>query len=414
MAAFINSFGSGAPAGAFIDGGLLGSTGGVTIPFAGALNKSSETGSAPKAYLNYVVFDRDFNFKDGGYVRVTTAAREYGQDAPHEELAKELVITEPGYVYLYISNDNVSLGGGEVEVYWDDFRVEHVKSLVVGSQDYYPFGLSFNSYNRESSLRNQYLFNKGAERQDELGLEIDLTKFRAYDPAMGRWWQSDPLADEGTLVSLTPYNYSGNDPIRYNDPDGDCPWCVGALFGAAVDYGLQVTTNLAQGKDLSSSLTDVDVGSILVSAGAGAVSGGLSTISKLKSAANLTKLAVDVAVDASASVAGQVVRDGEVSVTKTVVDIVGSQTIGKTLGNVAKNNAVNSQKGKALQAEVNHQVNISKGKSNTTPKSKADVAGAQKKLDNFVEKKAISTGTASSGAASTIVEAIDDKDRKKK
>jgi RHS repeat-associated protein len=281
-----------------------------------------------------------------------------------------------------------------------------------GGVVYYPFGLTFNSYQRENSVKNQHLYNNGAERQDELDLNVDATKFRMYDPAMGRWWQPDPLADDGTLISLTPYNYSGNDPIRYNDPDGDCPWCWGAVIGAAVDYGLQITTNLAQGKDLGDALTDVDVGSILVSAGAGAVSGGISSISKLKNASNLVKLAVDVTVDASASAAGQVVRDGEVSLEKTVVDVVGSQTIGKSLGNTAKNNAVNSTKGKALQAEVNTQKNIARGKSNTTPKSKADVKGAEKKLDNYANKKALATSAASSGVASTIYESIDEKQKK--
>jgi hypothetical protein len=56
-----------------------------------------------------------------------------------------------------------------VEVYFDDFKVEHVKSPVVSSQDYYPFGLTFNSHNRENSLVNQYQYN-GKETQDELNL----------------------------------------------------------------------------------------------------------------------------------------------------------------------------------------------------------------------------------------------------
>ncbi len=217
LAAFIHSFGSGAPAGTFIDGGLLGSTGGVTIPFAGALNKSNETGSAPKAYLNYIVFDRDFNFKDGGYVRVTTAAREYGQKGPHEELAKELVITEPGYVYLYISNDNVSLGGGEVEVYWDDFKVEHVKSPVISSQDYYPFGLSFNSYSRENAIKQDYLYNS-KELQDELNLNWYDYQARMYDPAIARWMAIDPLSEKSRRWS--PYSYCYNNPLIFVDPDG--------------------------------------------------------------------------------------------------------------------------------------------------------------------------------------------------
>lgn len=286
--------------------------------------------------------------------------------------------------------------------------------------DYYPFGLTFNGYSRENSIGNRYLYNQGTgektfktERIFDLGLNVDMTKYRVYDPAFARWWQVDPLANEDELVSLTPYNYSFNNPVRYNDPEGDCPSCIwGAVIGAAVDYGLQVTTNLVQGKELGDALTDVNVGSILVSAGAGALSGGISSISKLKNASNLAKLAVDVAVDASSSVAGQAVRDGEVSLERTVIDVASSQTIGKALGNTAKNSAANSAKGKALQAEVNTQKNIARGKSNTTPKSKANIAGAEKKLENHANKRALATSTASSGAASTAVELIEDKRKK--
>jgi RHS repeat-associated protein len=218
--------GTAATAGTYIDGGATGSTGGTVNPFAGILDKGNETGAGPKAYLNYLVFDRDYNVLDGGFVRITEAAKESGTDGPHELLSKELLIKKPGYVYIYLSNDNVALGGSQVEVYFDDFNVEHTKSPVIASQEYYPFGLTFGNYQRENSLKNRYLYNKGAERLDELDLNIDATKYRVYDAAIDRWWQVDPLADEGDLVSLTPYNYSFNNPVRYNDPDGDCPVCV--------------------------------------------------------------------------------------------------------------------------------------------------------------------------------------------
>ena len=58
-----------------------------------------------------------------------------------------------------------------MEVYFDDFKMEHVKSPVVSSQDYYSFGLTFGSYQRENSVSNQYQYN-GKERQDELNLVI--------------------------------------------------------------------------------------------------------------------------------------------------------------------------------------------------------------------------------------------------
>ena len=124
-----------------------------------------------------------------------------------------------------------------------------------------------------------------------------MTKFKMYDYAIGRFWQVDPAADVAGQESWTPYQYGYNNPIRYNDPYGDCPWCIGALIGAATDYGLQVAGNLVEGKDLSDALIDVDGGSIALSAVAGATGTGLlskagkvlSTGKKLTKAAQLSK-----------------------------------------------------------------------------------------------------------------------------
>jgi hypothetical protein len=44
---------------------------------------------------------------DMGFKRITTNSREYGQDAAHDKLAfegvEEVLIKEPGYVYIYLT-----------------------------------------------------------------------------------------------------------------------------------------------------------------------------------------------------------------------------------------------------------------------------------------------------------------------
>jgi RHS repeat-associated protein len=45
------------------------------------------------------------------------------------------------------------------------------------------------------------------------------TFFRGYDAALGKFLQTDPMADK--YGSWTPYNYALNDPVYWNDPMGD-------------------------------------------------------------------------------------------------------------------------------------------------------------------------------------------------
>jgi len=198
-----------------------------------------------------------------------------------------IIIGKEGYMYIYLSNQTP-----DSDVYFDDLMITHTQSSVIQKDDYYPFGLSIAGLNssRENSLKNRFLYNDGAEREDAFELNIDFTKFRNYDLALGRWWQVDPLADELELVGLTPYNYSFNNPIRYNDPDGDCPWCVwGAVIGLGVEYTSQVIGNVIEsGGEVSiESFTNVDASDLLVAAGVGAATGGLGSLS-----ASFTKTAI--------------------------------------------------------------------------------------------------------------------------
>jgi RHS repeat-associated protein len=212
--------GGGAPGGTIIDGGFAGSLGNNVFPFAGFFTHSSESSTSPKAYLNYLVFDRNYVFKTGGYKRVTTAAIETGTDGLHERLyfdgVDQIKITEPGYIYIWLSNENETA----VEVYFDDFKVTHTKSPVIATNDYYPFGLTFNSYSRENAVSNQYKYN-GMELQDELNLGWYDYLARQYDPTTGRFLSVDPAAD--LMRRHSPYNYAFDNPLRFTDPDGMIP-----------------------------------------------------------------------------------------------------------------------------------------------------------------------------------------------
>jgi RHS repeat-associated protein len=218
------------PGGTFVDGGLIGNINGA-FPFPGLLTREGDEDTSPKAYLKYILFDRTFNYLKGGFRRVTTAAREYGQSGnategiAHERLYFDNILVEQaGYAYLLPCSERFAHAGHEnetpVEVFFDDFEVEQIKSPVVQMDDYYPFGLTFNSYQRENTTPQDYKYN-GKEEQNELGLGWLDFGARMYDPSISRFFVPDPLSEKYNMWS--PFVYGANNPIRFIDYNGEGP-----------------------------------------------------------------------------------------------------------------------------------------------------------------------------------------------
>jgi RHS repeat-associated protein len=114
---------------------------------------------------------------------------------------------------VFLSNEHPT----QVDVYFDDLKVTFAKSRVVQMDDYYPFGLTFNSYRRENSIGNNYLFEE-KEIQNDLGLNLLDFEWRQYDPTIGRTTTQDPHADDYSGIS--PYSFLANNPINFMDPIG--------------------------------------------------------------------------------------------------------------------------------------------------------------------------------------------------
>ncbi len=117
-----------------------------------------------------------------------------------------------------LASDN----GIPTHFYLEDVYVTKGELTIVQEKNYYPFGLTHKGYNTAVNGRNHNYGFGNKEEQDEIGLGwIDITA-RNYDPALGRWMNLDPLAEDMTRHS--PYNYAFDNPVYYIDPDGMSPF----------------------------------------------------------------------------------------------------------------------------------------------------------------------------------------------
>ncbi|WP_430906557.1 hypothetical protein [Maribacter sp. 2-571] len=83
----------------------------------------------------------------------------------------------------------------------------------------YPFGLEHKGYNGNiNGVENDYKQFQGQEWTEDLGLNIHEWKYRISDPAIGRFWQVDPLAEDYSYQS--PYNFSENRVIDSRELEG--------------------------------------------------------------------------------------------------------------------------------------------------------------------------------------------------
>lgn len=96
---------------------------------------------------------------------------------------------------------------------------------------------------------------------------LNTTRFRSYDPAIGRWLTRDPLGEASDPMG-TLYRYADGNPLSYVDPRGDFLWAVvPAAVGAVIGGGAEAWLQYQQYGQICS------WGSVFAQAGIGAVSG---------------------------------------------------------------------------------------------------------------------------------------------
>lgn len=169
------------------------------------------SGTTPKAYINWILFDENFRFVNGNFSRVgaTNTVKAHGGDSQ----LQDVVVTKNGYLYVYCSNES------PVKVFFDNLQVIHTRGRILEETHYYPFGLAMTGISSQSlnfGKENKSKFN-GIEQNTSFDLNMYDALYRNLDPQIGRFWQIDPkLVDEAS-----PYSAMGNNPISMVDPLGD-------------------------------------------------------------------------------------------------------------------------------------------------------------------------------------------------
>lgn len=176
----------------------------------------------PSAFINYILFDKDYNPIDGKSVAISSTA-----NLPQQVALPQVTVQELGYLFIYLSYDN-DTGG---DVFFDDLKITVQESPVIQVNNYYPFGMQSYTWIREGETDNAYLF-QGKELIAQTGWH-DFGS-RMYYGDLGRWFSTDPQKQFSS-----PYLAMGNMPTMGVDPDGEFFWipiAIGAIIGGYSGY----------------------------------------------------------------------------------------------------------------------------------------------------------------------------------
>jgi len=197
--------------GAKASAGELSSSGILATGVSNFFGDQGYNSSRPKAYVNWIVFDEQFQYDSS-----SSGSEQVGSDNMlNIHQFADLPIHKNGYLYIYVSNETPN-----VNVFFDNLQVTHIRGPLLEETHYYPFGLTIAGISTKAAANspNQKEFN-GIEHTTDLGLNQYDAFYRTLDPQIGRFSQIDPKPED----SNSPFSAFNNNPILYSDILGDKP-----------------------------------------------------------------------------------------------------------------------------------------------------------------------------------------------
>ena len=213
---------------------------------------SGTTTTKPKAFLNWILFDEQFNYvsSSSGFEQVPDESA-FGTGAnahTYLHVKNNMPVSKSGYLYIYTSNETPN-----INVYFDNLQVTHRRGALLETNEYYPFGLPMKNISCKAAgtLQNRNKSNGGNMYEDEGDLNYSNTFYRKYDAQVGRFTGIDMMAE--SFAGINPYQFGVNNPIMFNDP-------TGALSVAEFSTILNTLWNSANGGTWSSNSSGGGVG----------------------------------------------------------------------------------------------------------------------------------------------------------